>query len=145
MEGVQPGWSTPPALPWIPRERSQAEVCQAQKVLKEYLEIGAVKHIPPDKAKFFGALVCNLKDGGAARKVATHFRLQAHKRAFRCQKVQNGPLGKHLPVLKKRHVGGKDRPEKCLLSFGVIPPLTRVSVLRVGQSYYQFQGAASAP
>ena len=27
-------------------------MCQAQTVLKEYLEIGAVKHIPPEKAKF---------------------------------------------------------------------------------------------
>ena len=80
----------------------------------------------------FGALVCDLKDGGAARKVETHFRLQAHKRAFRCQKIQNGPLGKHLPILKKRHVGGKDRPEKCLLSFGVIPLLKRISGVEGG-------------
>ena len=50
--GVKPLWQTPPVLPILPCHRDQHQEEQATKVLREYLEVGAVKVFSPIDTKF---------------------------------------------------------------------------------------------
>ena len=96
--------------------RSLASRASIEGVLGNWCSFGSTAN----RGKIFGSLVCHQQDGEGKREVATNFRLQTHQRTFGCQTLQDGSLGKHIPLLKTRHVGRKARLAACLLSPGII-------------------------
>ena len=58
------------------------------------------------------------------------------------KKIKMDHWGNIFPFLRRGMWGGKDRPENAYFHLGLSPFLRDYLVLKVGQNYYQFQGAA---
>ena len=65
LGGIEPQWPSP-GVPSLPQARSQKQVQLAQKVLQDYVTVGAAKIVPLEEAKYLVPwfVLQNVEDNG---------------------------------------------------------------------------------
>jgi hypothetical protein len=141
-EGVQPGWVSPPVLPWIQRDKSVPEVRQAERILQEYLEIGAVDQVSPKQARFLVPWFVISKREGAKEKLRLISDCRLINEHMEARHFKMDHWGKIFPFLRKSTWAAKIDLKNAYFHLGLSEALKEFLVLKVGEKYYQFQGAA---
>ena len=139
--GVQPGWLTPPDLPIYPTLRDQHQNHLANDIIKEYLDLGAVKKVPFQGTKFLVPwFVIEKQD-----------ETQVKRRLIcDCRKINDFLQPKHFhldhwkdifPHLKQGMFATKIDLKNAYFHLELHPDLKPYVRLQVGNDIYEFQSA----
>ena len=142
--GLTPGWSKEPYLPMIPTHRSAGQVQEAEQILQEYLEVGAVQQLQGEElleTKFLVPWVLIKKQENVSPKVRLIADCRLLNQHIQTQHFLLNQWPDIFPFLKKGMFAGKVDLKHAYFHLKVSEELKTFLRPQVGPKVYQFNAA----